>query len=445
MGYRKDTFTRPQFLTALKLLFPAAAVRRAVARNGRRTRDRVWPQWLLLWTLIGAYFQAGWSLAAVARWFRPLAGRSRVPSDPALCQARGRLGWKPVWWARTRLVGWPAEAARDPTAFYRGRRLIGVDGTTFTAADTPANVRAFGRAGNQYHPSGYPLVRVMALCELGTHALVRWVARRYRAGERPLLARLVRHVPAGSLLLGDRNCHSYRLWEEAGRRGFGLLLRVAKGLKLPVDRRLPDGSYLSTIRPRRCPANRGKPPVAVRVIEYEVRDGKAVTRARLLTSLTAVADGTARVLAELYARRWDQESAFREVKQELAARPTHLRSQAPRAVLQELDALLLGHHVVRGLILAAARAAGVAPVDVSFTGALRVRQVRLGSKPVTRAAYARWYADLVAEIAAVPRRKRRRRAYPRVRKAVRCKWPIKRPAHGQQKPKPLRQRLIIVR
>jgi DDE family transposase/transposase IS4-like protein len=445
MGYRKDTFTRPQFLATLRLLFPAAAVRRAVASNGRATRERVWPQWLLVWTLIGWFFQADWALPAVARWFRPLAGRPRVPTDPALCQARKRLGWKPVWWVRTRLVRWLADPAGDPTAFYRGWRLVGVDGTTFTTADTPANVRAFGRAGNQYKPSGYPVVRVMALCELGTHALVRWVARRYLCGERTLLTRLVRHVPAGSLLLGDRNCHGYGLWEQAGRRGFGLLLRVAKGVKLPVDRRLSDGSYWSHIQPRRCRANRGKPAITVRVIDYRVRDGSQVTRGRLVTSLIDPADGPARELAELYASRWEQESAFGEVKGELGGRDVHLRGKSPWAVLQELDALLLGHYVVRGMILAAARAAGVAPVEVSFAGAVRVVRTRLGSMPATPAAYARWFADVVAEIAAVPRRRRRRRAYPRVRKVVRCRWPIKRPHHRQRKPRPLRKRLTIVR
>jgi Transposase DDE domain/Insertion element 4 transposase N-terminal len=445
MAYRKDAFTRVQFLAQLRLLFPAAAVRRAVASNRRATRERVWPQWLLVWTLIGWYFQAGWALPAVARWFRPLAHRPRVPTDPALCQARKRLGYKPVWWIRTRLVGWLADPAKDPTAFYRGRRLVGVDGTTLTVADTAANARTFGRAGNQYKPSGYPLVRVMALCELGTHALVRWVARPYRRGERTLLARLVRHVPAQSLLLGDRNCHSYGLFEHADQRGFDVLLRVAKGVKLPVHRRLRDGSYLSVIRPRRCRANRGKPAIAVRVIEYQVRDGSKRTRGRLVTSLLDPAGGPARELAELYACRWEHESAFRELKGELAERPVHLRGHSPRAVLQELDALVLGHYVVRGMILTAARAAGVAPVEVSFAGALQVVRMRLGSMPVARAAYARWYTELVTEIAALPRRRRRRRAYPRVRKVVRCPWPVKRPHHRQQTPRPLRKRLRIVR
>ena len=183
----------------------------------------------------------------------------------------------------------------------------------------------------------------------------------------------------------------------------------------------------------------------VRVIHYQVRDGSRVTRGRLASSLLDPADGPARELAELYACRWEQESAFREVKGDLAGRDVHLRGHSPRAVLQELDGLLLGHYVVRGMILAAARAAGVAPVEVSFAGATRVLRTRLGSVPATPAAYARWYADLVAEIADLPRRRRPGRACPRVRKVVRCRWPVKRPHHRQRKPKPLRDRLRIVR
>lgn len=444
MGYRKDSFSASQFLSTLRVCFPAGVLRRAVASNGRASRDRQWPHWLLLWTLIAGFFQASWGLASVARWLQFLAHGPGAPTEQALAQARRRLGWKPVWWVRRHLVRWLADPARDPQAFYRGRRLLAADGTTLTVADTPANDRTFGRARNQYKASGFPLVRVAALCELGTHAFVHWVARRYRAGERDLLARLVRHVPAGSLLVGDRNFHGYALWEQARRRGFDLLPRVASGPRFPVLERLADGSYRSEIRPRRCRATKGKSPIPVRVITYEVRHGSGVVTGRLVTSLLAVAAGPALELAELYARRWEHETALKEFKGELAGRVTHLRCQSPRLVLQELDALFLGHYVVRAMILQAARRAGVAPVDVSFRGAVRVLQLRLGALPGRPADYARWYQGLIDEIARLPRRPRRRRTYPRVRKVVRCAWPVKKPHHRQDKPEPLRQRLRIV-
>lgn len=265
MAYRKDAFAPQQFLGALTLCFPARQIRLAVAANGRATRERIWPQWLLVWTLIAWFFQARWGLPSIVRWLRLCGKTARVPSEEALYQARQRLGWKPLWWIRRHLVRWLADPKQDPQAFDRGRRLLGFDGTTFITADTPANDRTFGRASNPYEKGGFPLVRVAALCELGTHAFVCWIARPNRSCEKALVARLLRSVPVGSLVLGDRNFHGYGPWEQAKRRRFDLL-RVASGPKFPVLKRLADGSDLSEIRPRRSQLNQGKQPIPVRAI-----------------------------------------------------------------------------------------------------------------------------------------------------------------------------------
>ena len=50
----------------------------------------------------------------------------------------------------------------------RGWHLMGVDGTVLDLPDTPAN--AFGRPGSARAPAAFPQVRLLALCELGTHA-----------------------------------------------------------------------------------------------------------------------------------------------------------------------------------------------------------------------------------------------------------------------------------
>jgi hypothetical protein len=56
-------------------------------------------------------------------------------------------------------------------AFYRGWQLMGLDGTVLDLPDTPANDRAFGRPGSARAPAAFPQVRLLALCELGTHAI----------------------------------------------------------------------------------------------------------------------------------------------------------------------------------------------------------------------------------------------------------------------------------
>ena len=56
----------------------------------------------------------------------------------------------------------------------------------------------------------------------------------------------------------------------------------------------------------------------------------------------------------------------------LLGRKTHVRSQNPREVVQEVYGWLLGHWSVRLLMFQAASSAGVPPLRLSFTGTLRV-------------------------------------------------------------------------
>ena len=59
-------------------------------------------------------------------------------------------------------------------AWYRGWRVMSLDGTCLDVADTPANAAAFGRPGSG-RGDGYgafPQLRVVGLAECRTHAIV---------------------------------------------------------------------------------------------------------------------------------------------------------------------------------------------------------------------------------------------------------------------------------
>jgi hypothetical protein len=409
-----------QYLKAFRALLPARLLRQAVAATTRgRRRDRLLPAHLLLGCLVAWFCRAKDKLPAVAAWLcRRPAG---LPSDSALYQARARLGWAPVRWLCRRVLRPLAEPARDPSAFYAGLRLLGLDGTTFTAADSPANARCFGRAGNQHKPSGYPLLRCVALCALGTHALLRWLTRAFRVSAQALAARLWRHVPAGSLLLCDRNFHCYPLWRAATAGGWDLLLRVQAGPKFVADEALPDGSWLARVYPRRGKGKKGR-ALRVRVVAYAWADERGRRHAaRLLSSLLDWRAHPAAALVELYHRRWEQEGVFREVKAALLGRAAQVRARDPLVALQELDGLLLGHFVVRWVILRAARRQGVPPVAVSFAGALRVLQGRLGPRR----------GALEEAVGRERLQKRRRRSCPRKKKVTRSAWPAKGAGDGE--------------
>ena len=100
-----------------------------------------------------------------------------MPSDSAVYQARDRLGWAPIRWLCQRVLRPLAEAARDPSAFYDGRCLLAVDGTTFTVADTPSNVWTFGLAGRVTQARAQDPLRAMQELDglLLGHFVVRWV------------------------------------------------------------------------------------------------------------------------------------------------------------------------------------------------------------------------------------------------------------------------------
>ena len=418
-----------QYLHAFGQLFTPARLKRAVAARGTPTRERILPLWLLLGLLIAWFWMPADKLPWLLRWVRP--ARKKLPSDPAVYQARGRLGWSPLRWLRKHVLCALAQPHSDPTAFYHHRRLVGIDGTTFTVADTPANERSFGRANNQHREGGYPLIRAAALCELGTHALIDWIARSYHKSEVELAHRLLRRVPAGSLLLVDRNFHSFDLWQAATTGGFDLLVRVKKGPTFPIERVLADGSYLSRVRPRRGKKKADR-AIVVRVILYSWTDADAKEhQSRLLTSLLDATTEPAAELVELYHTRWEEELAFAEVKQQLSSRVTHIRAHDPLRAVAELEGLLLGHWVLRWVIVCAARRAGVAPVAVSLVGALRVLRTRLVGVPVGRGGWRSWWLAVLREIGGERLPERRKRQCPRVRKTTRSHWPVKKKHHKE--------------
>jgi hypothetical protein len=79
-----------------------------------------------------------------------------------------------------------------------------------------------------------------------------------------------------------------------------------------------------------------------------------------------------KLVAAEYHQRWEVENTIDEFKVHLLERKTHIRSQRPREVVQEIYGLLLGHWAVRSLICQTAHSAEISPLSISFTSTLRV-------------------------------------------------------------------------
>jgi Insertion element 4 transposase N-terminal/Transposase DDE domain len=370
----------------LTSMFPPALVDEVLEETGRvEKRHRLLPARVMVYFTLAMCLWAdeGYEevarllvggLGKMARW----RGSWRVPTTGALTQARARLGSGALK-ALFERVASPTSTPGAVGSWWAGMRLVAIDGTVFDVPDTALNQVRFGRpaSGRGDGLGAFPQARVVALAECGTHAIIGAQIGACTIGEATLARGLFTLLGEGMLLLADRGFGGYDLWQGAAATGAQLCWRTKANAVLPVTQSLPDGSYLSFLRPPR-----GNPggPITVRVVEYTLsypsrsHDEAPV---RLLTTLLDPTHAPATELVALYAQRWEQESAFDELKTHQRGAGRVLRSKSPEMVIQEIYAHLLVYYATRVLINRGAEPFDLDPDRVSFIRSLRVvrRQV----------------------------------------------------------------------
>lgn len=305
----------------------------------------------------------------------------RVASKAAISQARTRLGVEPLkqLWEQTAQPLAPGSLAG---AFYRGRRLVALDGTTLDVPDTQANARRFGKPGTSRGQAAFPQVRLVGLVETGAHAMLAVALAPYKTGEHTLAKAVVPKLTADMLCLADRLFASFSLWRQAAETGAHLLWRVRTNYRLPVETVLADGSYLSTFYPSTADQRHHTNGVRVRVIEYVLENHPKGETYRLMTTLLDADQAPALELAALYPERWELEGMFDELKTHLrGGQHVILRSKTPELVEQEIYGLLLAHRAVRSLMGRAAHQEQLDPDRLSFTHSVRVLRRKLAHPP----------------------------------------------------------------
>ena len=295
-------------------------------------------------------------------------------SKSAISQARSRLGPEVMEQLAQRVLR-PLAPPGAPGAWYRGLRVMAVDGSCMEVADEAANAEFFGYPAASRGQSAFPQARVLGLVECGTHAVVAAAIAPYARSEIAMATELLpTKVQPDMLVLADRNFYSFKLWQATCATGAKLAWRVKSPLGLPVKQLLSDGSYLSTVFDSADRAR--KSGQTVRVIDYTLRDSATPTQDsyRLVTNILDPDAAPALELAALYHERWEieGEGVFDELKTHLRSNSTVLRSKTPELVQQELWGLLLAHFAIRQLMTQAAWPRGLDPDRLSFTHAVRV-------------------------------------------------------------------------
>ena len=342
-------------LAGLEQVISNESVRQALfvtGRVGQRACQLTYE--VTLWVVLSMGIFTDLPIRQVFKHARRLRVGEDSPHRSSLCVARQRLGVAPVRHLFQTTVR-PLAQPDTPGAFYRGFRLVAIDGVVYNTPDTESNEKAFGRpSGGDRGMGAFPQLRKVSLVEVGTHVELAFVLKRLACGETTAMEGLWRHIPTDSLLLEDRGFFSYKQWKRALSEKIAVLARVKSGLILKPIRNLSDGSYLAKIYPSPYDRKKDRYGIVVRVIRYKLDDPQRVGHDEEHVLMTTLLDEDlypASELIPLYHERWEEEMTFDEQKTHQdprrATKPAHLRSETPAGVVQEMYALSLAHFVIR--------------------------------------------------------------------------------------------------
>jgi len=353
----------PSFTALFEELIPWSLVYTIIRRCGVRRRRPPTISTLQLIQALVFHVVAG--AGTLAQHVKELTGQ-RI-TDGALSQRRALLPQEVFEQLLEAALQPKADPQRHPEAFYGGLRLCGVDGSRFTVTNAPPIKRRMKKARSRRGRAAFAQVGAVVLVELGLHNPLAAALGQNHESEMELAKRVLPMLPEKSLLIADRY---YGVPEvlvgllQEGRREF--LARAKKNLKPRYLESYPDGSALVEIQ-----SKEGKRLVR-EIVGRVQRGGRGpVTTVRLWTSLLDWRTYPAAELLALYARRWEQEVFYRELKVDMRSTP-YVQSHTPLTAVQEIAAMILAYAVLVEHRLHAASAGEVGVLRISFLKTLHI-------------------------------------------------------------------------
>ncbi len=301
------------------------------------------------------------------------------------------------------------------------RRVYLLDGTALDLEHSRELVGSYPPAQNQHGVSHWPVVRMVVLHEMHT-ALAeapQWgpMYGAQAVSEQELASRALDGLPAGAVILGDRNFGVLWVAWEAQQRGLGVVLRLtqARAQKLMGEPIAREGAYAVNWQASRFDGGKHHrvPPQAKvegRLIAVRVGRGKSKQWLYLFTTLT----DPQKEIATLYGGRWKIETDLRALKR--TVRLHHVAVKSPDMLDKELYMAVCAYNLVRAIMCLAARQNRLDPRQLSFSQVLNVVDCAWHklAAATTPAQFQREF-QRVLELAAqctLPKRKRPR-SYPR--------------------------------
>ena len=378
-----DRQTALEALAIYRAAAPPELFRALRKASGKRAEGGVYTVELTMWMMMCQRLDPKGTLSTTVQDVAEGRPQALLPAHKRLaegtlssntggyCRARQRLGQEVTKQVADEIFNYLM--AEVPEALPGlGRQVFLLDGSSLDLPATPKLLEAYPPAENQFGVAHWPVVRIVV-----AHDVISGFAMQpcwgpmygdQRVSEQTLAAEGIGQLPAGSVVVADRNFGIFSTAYDADRRSHPVVVRLTDARARYLLRgRLPQQTDQRVDwTPSRW--DRGHHPdlpadarVRGRVISCQVtRQGRTV-QLYLFTTL----DLPPEQIAELYGYRWNIETDLRSLKQTV-----HLHSLTARSVdmvAKELVLAAAAYNLVRGTMYAAARAAGIDPRQLSFS------------------------------------------------------------------------------
>jgi hypothetical protein len=329
---------------------------------------------------------------ALRHWLGPTV------TDSAYCQARQRLPLN-IYQALVRRLsercGLEVQAER-----WKGRRIVLVDGSTFSMPDTAELQAHFGHPSGQKSGCSFPVAGLLVMVHWTTGLIVDLCTMPWRDHEQSKIGDLHGRLQAGDVLVADRGFCSYGHIARLALRGVDVVFRIHQRQivdftpgrvhaigKKESQRGLPRSRWVRALgqtdqivcwtKPPRCPTYLSREQwaalpeqVTVRELSYRVETpGYRTREITLVTTLLEAQTFSSQDLAGLYLLRWRIELNFRDLKSTMGLEV--LKCKTVNGILKELYVFALIYNMVMAIRFRVAQQMGLCPARLSFVDTLR--------------------------------------------------------------------------
>jgi hypothetical protein len=235
--------------------------------------------------------------------------------------------------------------------FYKGLRLVAIDGTQFSASNRSSILNKWTKSESRREESAFVKIGICTLIEIGTHHPLAVAIAENQESELALASQILDSLPSKALLIADRlfgtGSTIEKITKACIKAESSFFIRVRSNLKTKVQKIYSDGSALVevAVRDEENP-NKIKSTLMVREVRARIQQpGKEWSTMIFWTNLLDVKLYPPEELVPLYGKRWEQELYYKQLKIDLHCGEL-LQSQTAETCLQEIAALILASAIL---------------------------------------------------------------------------------------------------